>query len=108
MSMRIKNIIIFAAILMLAFWASLPVSAQTTRGAITGTVTDESGAVVAGVKVTVTQIDTGYAYPTSTNSEGNFVAPSLIPGRYRVEAEMKGFETPSSNRCNYTSMSAWP
>jgi outer membrane receptor protein involved in Fe transport len=92
MNIRTKQVILFLAALALVCWASLPTYAQTTRGTITGTVSDESGAVVAGAKVTVTQIDQGLTWDTTTDASGNYVVPSLFPGRYRVEAEMKGFQ----------------
>lgn len=71
---------------------ALPAWAQTTRGTITGTVTDQSGGVAAGVEIAVTEIDTGLTFVTTTNSEGDYVAPSLLPGRYRVEAQQTGFQ----------------
>jgi len=92
MRLHMKHVVMFLATLTLACWVSVPGCAQTTRGTITGTVTDESGGVVAGAKITVTQIDTGYARETTTDSRGNYVVPSLFPGRYRVEAEQKGFQ----------------
>jgi hypothetical protein len=92
MNIRTKQVILFLAALALVCWADLPAYAQTTRGTITGTVSDESGAVVAGAKVTVTQIDQGLNWETTTDGSGNYVVPSLFPGRYRVEAEMTGFQ----------------
>ncbi len=66
--------------------------AQTTRGTITGNVTDESGGVVAGAQITVKEIDKGFINVTTTSSEGDYVVPGLFPGRYRVEAEHQGFQ----------------
>ncbi len=74
------------------FLANSAARAQTTRGAITGAVSDESGALVIGAKITVTQIDTGYTHATDTDAQGNYVVPGLLPGRYRVEGELKGFQ----------------
>ena len=75
----------------LLFAASL--SAQTTRGSIFGTVTDPSGSIVSGAKVTVTQLDTGFTYSTATSNDGNYFVPSLLPGRYSVKIEQSGFAT---------------
>ena len=69
-----------------------PVHAQTTRGTITGTVTDETGGVVAGARINVREIDKGLTFETTTDSDGNYVVPGLFPGRYRVEAENPGFQ----------------
>jgi hypothetical protein len=63
------------------------------KATIVGTLTDPSGAVVPGVKVTVTNTDTGVARALETNAAGNYIAPELIPGTYEVKAEFKGFKT---------------
>ncbi|MFZ1139630.1 MAG: carboxypeptidase regulatory-like domain-containing protein [Candidatus Sulfotelmatobacter sp.] len=69
-------------------------SAQTTiaTGSIVGTVTDASGAVVAGAKVTVTG-STGQTIHIITNGTGAYSASPLIPGPYTVRVEAKGFKT---------------
>jgi hypothetical protein len=61
-------------------------------GTILGTVTDSTGAIIPGVKVTVTNTQTNSAYRTTTGSAGDYQAPSLNPGTYSVAAEMKGFQ----------------
>jgi len=55
--------------------------------------TDNSGAAVAGVKVTATNIDTGLRYTGEANASGEFVIPALPPGRYRLQGELSGFKT---------------
>jgi hypothetical protein len=72
------------------FAPSLP--AQTYYGIIRGTVTDSTGAVSPGVEVTVTNLDTNISQKLVSNEVGNYVAPNLIPGRYRVSAEKTGFK----------------
>ncbi len=61
-------------------------------GSVLGTVTDTSGAVVPGVRVTVTNVDTNVPFRTTTSSTGDYLAPVLNPGHYRVSAELKGFQ----------------
>ena len=61
-------------------------------GSILGTVSDSTGAVLPNVKVTVTNTATNVAYRTVTSSAGDFDAPSLNPGTYRVSAEFAGFQ----------------
>jgi hypothetical protein len=61
-------------------------------GTILGTVTDNSGAVVANAKVDVTNADTGVVAHTKTTSSGDFTVPSLNPGRYSVTVESTGFQ----------------
>jgi len=68
--------------------------AQTTvsTGSITGTVTDASGAVVAGAKVTITG-PTAQTVKATTNDHGGYASGSLVPGVYAVRVEAKGFKT---------------
>ncbi len=61
-------------------------------GAILGTVTDTSGAIVSNAKVTVTDTETNADFRTVTSSAGDFNAPSLNPGPYRVTVEATGFQ----------------
>ena len=67
--------------------------AQVERGTISGTVSDSSGAKVVGVEITVSNPATGSEFRTVTSSEGQFVAPNLIPGSYKVVASQSGFKT---------------
>src|SRR5262245_42031511 len=60
---------------------------------ISGTVKDQTGAVLPGVEVTATQTDTGIARSTVTNETGSYVLPNLATGPYRVEATLPGFRT---------------
>ena len=65
--------------------------AQTVTGAITGTVTDPSGAVVAGAHVIAHALDTGVDTPTATNATGFYRIEFLPIGRYEVSIEVNGF-----------------
>ena len=60
---------------------------------ISGTVRDQSGAVLPGVEVTATQTDTGIARNTVTNETGSYVLPEPALGPYRLEATLPGFRT---------------
>jgi hypothetical protein len=64
---------------------------QAINGTIEGTVTDPSGAVLPGVTVTVTSVDTGEMRVIVTNESGVYRAPLLPLGAYRVSAELQGF-----------------
>jgi hypothetical protein len=83
---RIVTIVLLAAASLAA-----PARAQDARGTITGTVRDTSGAIVPGATVTVTNVAMGTEIPLVTNEAGIFQAPFLIPGTYRVRAELAGF-----------------
>ena len=85
---RCNALALWAALLL----ASLPAVAQT-YGEITGAVTDPSGAVIAGAKVTITNTATNAIREVETNEAGNFNVPFLNPGTYNVRAELDGFKT---------------
>ena len=72
---------------------SLPMFTQTTMGRILGTVSDQSGANVAGAAVVVTDVQRGTTRAVATDDSGNYIAPQLQPGVYKVRAEAKGFKT---------------
>src|SRR6266542_928525 len=65
--------------------------AQERFGSLTGTVTDQQGAAIPGVTVTVTNAQTGEVRTFVTDSNGQFNAPDLNPGRYTVAFELSGF-----------------
>ena len=67
-------------------------SAQATAE-LAGRVTDESGAVLPGVSVTVTQTDTGFTRTTVTDGEGGYSLPNLPTGPYRLEVALQGFRS---------------
>src|SRR5207302_10338384 len=58
---------------------------------VSGTVRDQSGAVLPGVEVTATQTATGIARSVVTNETGSYVLPNLPVGPYRLEASLPGF-----------------
>jgi hypothetical protein len=89
---------LLALLTMLALLLSTPVFAQTTvgTGSIVGIVTDPTGAVVSGAKVTVTSVDTAAVIALTTNSSGAYNSGALTPGMYRVQIASKGFKTINS------------
>src|SRR5437588_5593331 len=68
-------------------------SGQTFRGTVLGTVTDASGATVAGAAVTVRNTDTGLVRRTETQTDGSYRIPELPIGTYDVTIEKSGFRT---------------
>jgi hypothetical protein len=83
-----------------ALFISLLASAATCATAwgqataqISGTVRDQSGAVLPGVEVTATQTETGLARTTVTNETGSYILANLALGPYRFEAALPGFRT---------------
>ncbi len=71
---------------------SLSAFSQSTMGRILGTVSDPSGAAVAGATVVITDVQRGTARTVVTDASGNYAAPDLQPGVYKVRAEAKGFK----------------
>src|SRR5262245_23847886 len=80
------------AALLLVVLGSVSLWAQATAQ-ISGTVKDQSGAVLPGVEITATQTDTGVARTTITNETGSYVLASLPTGPYKLEASLTGFRT---------------
>jgi len=69
------------------------VYAQTTDGGIRGSVTDPSGATIAGAKVTARNLDTGLIQSTVTTDAGVYSVPNLPPGRYALTVETPNLKT---------------
>ena len=70
---------------------ALPLTAQVERATIVGSITDESGAVVSDVIVTVTNQDTNTSTRVITDTSGTYAVVNLIPGSYTVQAIKPGF-----------------
>src|SRR5271170_2131223 len=93
MPIRFLRLQTLSAVLVVTFCTlATPLWAQKDAGAIVGLVRDPSGAVVAGAKVTVTDVDRGIQLTVSTNNEGQYVASPLKIGSYSVTVEREGFK----------------
>src|SRR5262245_24573781 len=79
------------ALLMLLCERNLPAQSQITTGAIQGTVSDASGAVMPGVTVVLRHVATGTERSLLTDNAGRFAAPLLPVGQYDISAELAGF-----------------
>lgn len=73
--------------------ASCILFAQADRGSILGTVTDPSGAAIPSAQIQVVNIDTNSKLDFSTNELGNYLAPNLPLGSYRMTVQKQGFRT---------------
>src|ERR1700730_5205177 len=76
--------------LLLAMLSGVAIS-QTQLGQISGSIVDPAGALVAGAKVTVTNVATGTREVTDTNNEGLFTVANVALGDYEVAVEKEGF-----------------
>ena len=68
-------------------------AAQQQLGAIQGTIIDQTKALLPGVTVTVTNLNTGITRTATTNESGVYRVPSLDPGVYKVQAQLQGFRS---------------
>src|SRR5438270_10079331 len=94
------RIALFLFTLMLFVGAPALVWAQQVTATINGTVTDPSGAVIAGAKVTATDTQRGTQYTDSTNSDGRYTISNVAIGTYTVKVETPGFQ--SAEQSNVT------
>src|SRR5580658_5220925 len=72
--------IVFVVLSLLFLGTALFGEAQSPDGTITGTVADNTGAVIASASITAKNVDTGLSYRTSSALDGTYVVPSLSPG----------------------------
>ncbi|MCI0626758.1 MAG: TonB-dependent receptor [Acidobacteria bacterium] len=72
--------------------APVVLQAQEFRGTILGSITDPSGAAVAGAAIEAINIDTNVVVRSTSNEVGNYQVPFLIPGNYTVRVEQSGFK----------------
>jgi len=79
-------------LILVVLLAGLPFRASAQDATIVGTVTDQSGSVMANVKITITNAETSLARTIATNDSGQYVAVDLRIGHYSVKAEAAGFK----------------
>jgi len=98
----LKTVRNFLSICVLLFCAGSVAFAQAGRGSISGLVSDPSGAIVSGAKVTALNPATGVSLHTVTSDAGLYAFVSLNPGLYVVTASQKGFESVAQNNVSVT------
>ncbi len=91
-----KSRLVHLSILVFLLGASAALFAQDTAS-ITGTVTDPTGAAVANAQVTISSPDRGIKRTTTTNGEGDYLAPALPPGTYNLTITASGFKKYEAN-----------
>jgi hypothetical protein len=87
-SVGLRAAVIAAALVAIA----VPALAQFDRGQISGIVKDETGGVIPGATVTVTNADTRLSRTVVTDTTGYYIVTALPPGNYDVEVELTGFK----------------
>src|ERR1700680_2118872 len=78
---------------LLAFLAAATAAAQTSGGAIRGTISDPSGALAPGAAIMIEEVSTGENWRLVSSSAGLYNAPNLPVGRYNVTVKAPGFST---------------
>ena len=73
--------------------AATPSLAQQGTAEIGGKVADQQGAVLPGVAIVVTNVDSGVFREAVSGADGSYFASQLVPGRYRVSAKLAGFQS---------------
>ncbi len=91
--MKTRNVVCILFSLALAAGVQTSVVAQDFRGSIGGTVKDESGGVLPGATVKVTNTETNIAVTVTTDTRGRYQVPYLISGVYAVTASLSGFQS---------------
>src|SRR6266550_3759261 len=87
---QLKRVLVFSSLILLV---ALPALGQGNKAEINGTVTDSTGAVVPGAKVTIVKVDTGAERTVTAGDSGEFSAPLLDIGGYKVTASKDGYQT---------------
>src|SRR6266513_4962748 len=85
---RVSRVALFAVLLLLP--AGL--LAQGYFGTVSGELTDPSGAVIQGAKVTLTDQEKGFTFTAPSDSAGHYLFAAVPPGLYTVTVEMQGFQ----------------
>src|SRR5205085_11696872 len=88
-----KRIVVGLATALVTFLVGCNLAWAQATAQISGTVRDQSAAVLPGVEITATQTETGVARATVTNETGSYALPNLPIGPYRIEAAFPGFRT---------------
>jgi hypothetical protein len=83
----------FRAIAIGLLAAALAAAQSTGAATMSGVVIDSTGAVIPGVRITVTSTDTGFVFRSITTNEGTWYIPNLSPGSYQLKIEAEGFKS---------------
>ena len=91
--MRLSRVVFRNVSLALLVWCATLLEAQINRGTMEGVVTDPQGAIITGVDVAITSLDTNVTAHTATNGTGYYRVVDLVPGKYHARFSFAGFST---------------
>src|SRR5205823_5038468 len=80
----------------------MPASAQVSKGSISGTVLDPSGAAVAGAQVKATNTETSQSFTTTSDATGSFKINLVPTGAYKIEVKKESFRTTTMSNVGVT------
>jgi hypothetical protein len=89
----LHRVAVSALVILAVTIAASPANAQVSGATLSGTITDPSGAIIAGAKVSITNTATGITRDVTTDSAGLYSAPNLLPGPYEFTVGASGFST---------------
>src|SRR3984893_385601 len=96
-SMNCKTFRLLLGLSAFMFFNSAPLRAQVSGAALTGTITDASGGVIANAQISAKNLATDLVTSTTTNSNGFYNIPNLLPADYQVTVSAPGFGTKQTN-----------
>jgi len=103
MASELRNFLVgWGAMLAILVACSCPLPAQVVGGTISGNVTDNSGAVLPNATVVMTNVATGVNTTVTTNTQGLYSVPNLLPGTYQQKVSANGFGTAVRNGITLT------
>jgi Carboxypeptidase regulatory-like domain len=91
-SPTLRRAFLCSIVLLTVFLLVISAVGQSTGGRIVGRVSDSTGAVVGGVKITLVNEATGVGRDTTTNESGDYTFVEVVPGNYRAEYILQGFK----------------
>ena len=97
-----SSILLLALLGAVAGFAAAPVFGQAFYGSVVGTNVDQSGGVLHGAAVTLTNVETGEQRQTVSAAGGDYQFLNLVPGMYRVEVEQSGFKKAARDNIEVT------
>jgi len=91
-SPAVRRVLLCSVVLLTVFLLTISALSQSTGSRILGRVSDPTGAVVSGVKITLVNEATGVGRDTTTNESGDYTFIEVVPGHYRAEYTLQGFK----------------